>query len=394
MAIRIGGDFPFGAGMPAGWSNTVGAVVYQLAPGQAIFPPAGKYEFTSSLVSILQNWDPQEQTWRAYGGLGPNSDAQDFETDGFNWRIFNSSGVVIGANITAAGSGATNGIGTNITAATVSLGAAPANGIAAVMYPVIGGMIGSTANIMLAGAGLGAPPLLVVDPPPIGGVNATMYVSQLTATGGIGATVVANQGAGYATIPNVKVIPQFSSYVGFVPPDQSIPLPVIGPSGSSQAIGNVGVFTTLPIITANALTGSGTLTALGLQNNGFLYTGAAIPTITLGGSLTGSPAATALMAFSATGISGGTLPGAATNYIWTTDGAIIAAKYNNHQLLSRPARWLATAGPAYALQDPGFGLQKVPAGGGWIGAQYTTVTGAAPTVTVGGITDTIYLAVV
>ena len=394
MAVRIGGDFSFGQGMPASWSNSVGAVVLQLAPGQSIFPPAGKYEFTSSLVSLIQNWDPQEQSWRSYGGLGPTADAQDFETDGYNWRIFNSSGVVVGAQITAAGSGATNGIGSTATGATVSLGAAPANGIAAVMYPVVGGMIGSSATITNAGAGLVAPPLLVCDPPPVGGVTATMYVSQLS-SGTIGAVTVLNQGAGYTSIPNVKVIPQFGGYMGqYVPPDQSIALPVQGPTSLSQSIGNVGAFTTMPIITAQAITGSGTLTALGIQNNGWLYTGTSVPTITLGGLLGGSPAATALMSLSAISASGGTLPGAATNYIWSTDGGLIVTKYNNHYLNSRPAKFLVTSGPTYVLQDPGFGLQKVPAGGGWTGAQYTTATGAAPTVVCGGITDAVYLAFV
>src|SRR5260370_3876292 len=186
--MRLGGPFPFSPPQ-----IIEGGGVITLAPGATFYPPPGNYIFTSGDVTALQTWDPNAQGWR--GLAQPFLATQQFDTDGSNWRLINLSGVIIGANITNAGSGATNGIGAVATGVTVTFAAPPSPGITATAYPIVGGSVAAP-TITQAGSPFLAPPLVVIDPPPAGRIPAPTTAS-LTAAGALASINIVNVGAGY-----------------------------------------------------------------------------------------------------------------------------------------------------------------------------------------------------
>lgn len=347
-----------------------------LASGGMYVLPAGQYLVGTGRQTVLQWYDPLSLMWRNLSP--PQNNGILVSSDGASYRLFNASGVVVGGQITNAGTSATvNGIGQLVNGVAVSFGAAPTNGVAATGYAITGGSINTTITITTAGAGYKLPPTLVIDPPPAGGIQATAQVTTLSAAGAITAVTVLNAGAGYATVPLVRVIPAF----GETP-------------------------TTQGVLTVNAtLGGSGTLTGLVIQNPGSLYLGTAIPTIAFsGGGLAGGVAATAVMSFclqSVTITNAGAVYTTATFHPWISSlGSVqnVAAganttAFNNDWLGGRPARGTANSGAgttiaAVSIEDQGFGFQKVPTIG--IATAGTTVptTIALLTPVVGSQTDT------
>jgi len=136
-------------------------------------------------------------------------------------------------------------------------------------------------------------PLILTDPPPPGGVQATAYAT-LTSGGGIASITMDNAGAGYTFSPTFYILPQPAGYQGSTIGGAAADLwPAPGlvhpnnlPQGSiyqpNQSAG------TGALLTSNPLTGSGTITALGLINAGSGYVTTA-PAVTI----TGAGAATA-----------------------------------------------------------------------------------------------------
>jgi len=112
------------------------------------------------------------------------------------------------------------------------------------------------------------------------------------AAGAVSSVVVDDQGAGYLTVPTVSVIPQNIAYAGS-PYGDGTPAGVLGapqqPAPQSQYAflwGSTGIYGVLPVITAGALTGSGTITGWVMKDNGGLYTGT--PTVTITGAGAGA----------------------------------------------------------------------------------------------------------
>jgi hypothetical protein len=142
-------------------------------------------------------------------------------------------------------------------------------------------------------------------------------------------------------------------------------------------------------LTGNALTGSGTLTAIVMTYYGALYTGSQAGTITFGGTSLGAAAATPIFSFCLTGTSvtgsGGTgyLVGAPAE---TTLG-LVASQSNNNIFTPRAGRGIVTnaTGPVFTIEDPGFGIQKASAIG--IGGGPATALGTVPAASLGGIND-------
>ena len=240
---------------------------------------------------MFQYWDGQAQAWES---MIPVSSGGFVSVDGVNFRLINTSGIVA-VVVNAAGSGMTNGIGATATGVSFSFPASDTTGGArATGYAIIGGTVAAP-TITQAGSGFLVPPLIVIDPPPPGGVQATATCA-LSSTGTIASVTILNAGAGYAASPNFWVIPQPAVYQG-------------GPSGSFAAgaipapglvyptnavAGNQNTSATGVQLTSAALTGSGTLTGTIIVNSGGGYTTSA-PTVTfVGGS--GSPSATASVA--------------------------------------------------------------------------------------------------
>src|SRR5215472_15622268 len=347
--MRIGGAFTFGQGnVPVG-----------LAGGEIFYIPPGNYYVNLGDVTLLQVFDGVNQIWRNIGFPGGNMQIND--ADGWNYRLVNLSGVVQALSITNAGSGGVNGIGTSATGTTIGFGAAPSNGIAASAYPIIGGKL-SGLTIAAGGTGFVFPPVLLIDPPPVGGIQAT---ATCTISGGvINAVTLQNAGAGYTAVPNVYIVPQYllpvqgSTPINPTPPSSVIPPGNIAPlSGalSSQPPFLPGVQWQGVVgganITANGLTGSGTLTGAVMTNYGVGYTGTTIPTISFsGGGLAGGVAATAVMSLSVISVAGFAGAGAAT------------------------------------VEDSGFGIQALPVIGATTGSSLIT-TAATMTPTAGGVYD-------
>lgn len=397
--MRQGGAFAFGGQ----------TIPVELAPGGVFYPPAGNYLLSTGGQTAIQWFDPILQSWRAYAP--PGSVLEFLPCDGFNFRLVNLSGTVVGTSITNAGANGTNGIGPAATSTSVSFGAAPTNGVAATGYAIVGGSVSVS---LVNGAPPGTfliPPLVLIDPPPPGGIQATAHVT--LNNGSINSVVTDNPGAGYGlqAAPNVYLVAQMPSYGGGTP--GGLPAAVYPPAGSA-AINNpiAGAYPQIVPVTGlastaggaqltAALTGSGTLTGLVMVNFGANYTGTSIPTISFTG--TGAPtgaAATALMSMALTGLTVGT-PGAgypATNPIFETSLGLVgnATGFNNGNLLSsRSARGIAVVnagslnnGTTNIIEDPGFGFQKVPqvAVIPTAGSQSVTTQGTF-TAVVGGIAD-------
>jgi len=179
-----------------------------LGSGATFMIPAGQYHVVPGIYTFLQWWDAGTQIWR---NMTSPSQPVGFpvSSDGYNWRLANMTGCVVGAVVTNGGTGYTNGIypagtGTGTLASPLCTFAVGGGSIVATGNMVVGGAINTTIAITAGGSNYTRPPVLVIDPPPQGGVPATA-VCTLTA-GAIAAVTVTNQGAGYSSVPAVRVI--------------------------------------------------------------------------------------------------------------------------------------------------------------------------------------------
>ncbi len=389
---RIGGLFPFPQQAPANGDGVVA-----LPSGGVYVFPAGNYVVQTGSQTQLQWFDPNQQVWR---GIGPQDVTFNMvSSDGCNYRLVNLSGVVIGASVTAAGSGGTNGIGFLATGATVTY-SAPASGLALATaggYAIVGGSVAAP-TISQAGSGFVMPPLILIDPPPPGGIQATAYAT-INSAGGVATVVMQNVGAGYTASPNFYVFPQNPGYTGgSVGGIASDPFPAPGlvyptnlPAGS-QFQPNISLAGCQ--LTSVALTGSGTLTGIGTDDYGFGYDGTHIPGVTIAGGGLSAATATAVMSMCVTSVtlgSGGVGFGSGAPPIWETSLGLVTNTLNNSILVPRPARGVTTvvtgAVATFAIEDNGFGLQKVPS----VAVLDTSAlhTGQATgTAVCGGIVDT------
>lgn len=212
-----------------------------LTSGQGYVIPSGQYQLVPGLYTSIQWFDPITLMWRSLA-TPVQSDTTIVSSDGTNTRLYNATGTMVGAVITNAGSGYTNGIyppnfqlGTAV-APSVTMSAAGGTLVAKPTL-IVGGSINTTVVITNGGANYTIPPTLVFSAPPQGGVPAT---ATATLTAGVitGVTVV-NQGAGYVTAPTITVVPASGDVTG-----------------------------TGAILTVNAtLVGSGTVTAITIQGN-------------------------------------------------------------------------------------------------------------------------------
>jgi hypothetical protein len=291
---RIGGIFPFPFETPQTGDGT-----YSLAGGGVYVPPAGDWQVVCDANTQLQWFNPNTLVWQPSTA---GAAFQQVSTDPANFRIINTTGTVTGTTITGAGTGATNGIGTTATGVTLVFTASPVGAIAtAVAFPIVGGSV-QAPTITQGGSGFLAPPLIMIDPPPAGGIQATA-VATISSAGVVTAITMVKVGAGYTSSPNFYVIPQPPYYTGS---------PIAGVAAAGWPAAGLVYPTNLPgnafsffepnkspvgcQLTPAALTGSGTLTGIGIIDAGFAYT--ATPTITVLGA--GAATATAAAVVSTT----------------------------------------------------------------------------------------------
>lgn len=190
---------------PKSLANPSSAVTLQ--SGQTAVLPSGQYFIQLGRYSVVQWYDPVSLTWRnfntAYNGV-----PFPFVSDGFNYRLINLSGCVVGGVVTNAGTANTakNGYwpaGSSSTTGATCTVAAPANAptLTAAMNVIVGGAVSTTVTVTAGGSGYVVPPVVAFAPPAAGGLLATGY-AVLTA-GVVTSIVVTNQGAGYAAAPTV-----------------------------------------------------------------------------------------------------------------------------------------------------------------------------------------------
>lgn len=398
MGMRIGGAFPF---------NFSGAFPVVLAGGQYIYPPAGNYLMTLGAQTCLQWWDPVGYNWRNVSQ--PNAETFQISVDGYNWRLANLSGVVQGASITNAGSGGTNGIGPTQTGSTVTFAAGSSGaGGTATGYAIVGGSLPAL-SVAQAGSGFVTPPLILIDPPPQGGIQATATCT-INSAGGIASATLANVGAGYTSLPNVYVVPQFGFYPGaptspytlpasgppqpYVPPGQITNMPPGAWTAQGQNPAFPATAGALINFGAGVLGGSGTLTGIVMTSYGYGYT--SVPAVSFGGTSLGAAAATALMSWGLTGATQTAGAGYVVgNPVESTYGMLTPGTtgFNNNNLLQpRMMRGKVTnANGTFAIEDPGFGLQTVLASaniGVGLNATAAPSTAGTWTIAMGGVTDT------
>ncbi len=369
-------------------NGTPGEVM--LASGGQYVIPQGNYLCQLGSQTVAEWYDQNNGLWRV---VQPSGDLMQISSDGGNYRLVNMSGVVVGPNITNAGSGGTNGIGPSQTGSTVTFGAPAAGGVTATAtgYVVVGGSVAAP-TVTQGGSGFLVPPAVFCDPPPPGGVQATATAT-ISSAGVITAITMVNVGAGYTSTPQWYIAPQPIN--GFLPtPDRTgtnlFPAPgLIHPNNvwpGTVYQPNINSASGA-LLTPVALTGSGTLTAIVMTYYGAGYAGGSVPTISFGGTSLGAAAATAIMSFCLTGTS---VTGAGTGYIVgapaeTTLG-LIAGSNNNNTFVPRPGRGIVTnANGTFTIEDPGFGIQKASSIG--IGGGSITTLATVPAASLGGIND-------
>ena len=245
--------------------TTTNVVTLQSGQVQLIYP-AGWYWVKTGLYTTVQQYDPIAGIWRAIGAGDSNAVDHYIYSDGVNYRLANQTGAVVGALLTNAGSGYTS-------APTVS---ASAGG--SIWKAIVGGAVSTTITVNNGGVGYTYPPIVQIQAPPPGGVQATAYCT-LT-SGAVSSVTVTNQGAGYSFAPIVQFI-------------------------NDPREGVNGVSTGYNAAATAVLTGAGTVTSVLCLDHGQgnLTT---LPTLAFAGGGGASAAATAIICWSITAYTAGT----------------------------------------------------------------------------------------
>lgn len=271
-----------------------------LAPGESFVVPAGDWTIALGGYLVLQFIDPITGVWTFASGSAYTRGLILISSDGFNVRIANLTGCVVGAVVANAGSGYAQAT-TTITAIGTFNNATPT------FVPIVGGQLGITGTFTLdvptKGAGYGVAPLIVIPPPPpavanpngVGGIQAVAQAF-LGSGGSIASLSIINPGAGYVSAPAVQVVTS--------PFDPNI---------------NSGI--TLASVSFS-LTGSGSLVgALCTNNGGYLNNGSlASVTLSIGGA--GSAASLAAVVMQTVASSTITAAGSAGAFGATTYGGV------------------------------------------------------------------------
>lgn len=276
MANRISGP---GLGLPVparlypatllnGAPNPENTNSMALGAGDTMPVPSGEWLIGLGPYTIVQELDPITGTWRNItgGNIAPGG-LEYVRSDGFNLRVANLTGCVIGAVITGSSAGWVQGT----TTISANLGGST-------WQAVVGGALSTTISISTVGAGFGIAPIVIAPAP---------------ASPGIPSNIVATIGSG--TVSGMTMIDQGAGYSG-----STVTLTVIpNPSDPNLAAG-LGI-TLATAVTAT--TGSGSLTGALCTNSGAPLT--AVPTITATGAGTATLAPLWLVCASSLSITAG-----------------------------------------------------------------------------------------
>ncbi len=240
--------------------------VWSLQGGNTKLVPAGAWQITTGLYSVLQEYDAISGYWRAIGSGNDGGATNMVNSDGNNWRIANQSGCVVGGVITTAGAGFSS---TNPPTVTANVGGA-------VIKAIVGGAVNTTVTVTNGGSNYTYPPIVLFDAPNQSG--GTTYGIQATghatlSGGAVSTIVVDDQGAGYTTVPNVYL-------------------------NNDPREGNNGIAAGSGATATATLTGSGEVTGLVVLDFGSAQTSTVVPTLSFTGTSTSAAAAVAIMNWS------------------------------------------------------------------------------------------------
>lgn len=247
-----------------------------LSPGETFAVPAGVFLIGLGGYLVIEYLDPVTNIWSRGSGSAFNRGLNYVKSDGYNVRIANLTGCVVGATVANAGSGYVQAT-TTITAV-----AAGFSGAAPTFVPIIGGALAQSGSFTLSpttsGAGYGIAPIVMIPPPPpaannpngVGGIQASAYA--IIAGGTVSAISITNPGAGYPSAPAVAVVPSPfdpNLSVGITQATVSVSLVASGSitgvlctnSGSPLANGSL----TLVTLSVGGAGSSGSLSAIVMQ---------------------------------------------------------------------------------------------------------------------------------
>jgi hypothetical protein len=227
---------------------------YTLGPG------AGVYAIRTDGYTSVQQFDPITASWIKIGGGGTGPSMELIYSDGVNYRLANQTGCAVGALLTNAGSGYT------------SVPTVAASAGASVWRAIVGGAVSTTVTINAAGTNYTYPPIVLISPPAVGGIQATGHSTLSGST--VASVVIDNQGAGYTSPPQITLLNDPREYL------------------NNLTVGYGAIATA-------ALTGSQTVTGLLCTDHG-LGGQTSVPTLTFSGGGGSSAAATAIMCFTIT----------------------------------------------------------------------------------------------
>jgi hypothetical protein len=229
-----------------------------LCGGQSITIPAGTWIVTGMgcVASCVQWLDPVSCQWLSITEIGGPFGVT-VRSDGFNYRVYNSSGTALTGSVTAPGTGYQPNTISNPNATLVTPSAGNSSWTA-----VVGGALGAV-TITSPGANYTIPPLVFVPAPPPCGVAAVGF-ALISGAGAVTSITWTNAGAGYLYPPPIVIVP--------TPADPAL-----------ETIQNATATT--------VLTGAGTVTAVLLKCFGAPQ--ATAPTLTVTGAGSGATAATA-----------------------------------------------------------------------------------------------------
>jgi hypothetical protein len=368
----VGSQLPFpNTAFPAGFTPGISPTnLLTLEAGQIFLPPAGSFLCIPGPYTSIQFLDPVTTKWTTVNAAASYRPIH-LNTDGTNVRLANLTGLPIGALITNAGTGYTNGIGSAATGLTITPSAGGSTWV-----PVVGGAVTSTTQVA-GGSSYTFPPIVVFSAPPAGGIQASGFAN-LT-TGAVSSITVTNPGAGYVTAPNISFFNDWRDITG---------------SGAAftSTLGSSG------ILTAMYPTGN----VQGVAGYGSPQT--AIVTFTF--SPASTTAATAVMCWVVTGLTvtgggvavpAGSAGQCAPTVTLGTRAAGVAGPIDDINLLFPRAAWIQLNISGGVIQSTGntvvdAGLfEAAPTFGLVNSTGVAPTTGVNITPTVGGITDTSYL---
>lgn len=390
-----------------------GLLEFSLRPASWMMVPAGNYLIQAGQYSNLQCWDQQAYVWRMLTGY--DQVPYMLSSDGTNIRIANTTGGIVGAVVTNAGSGFVQGfygynalgqavsiIGGATTLGNTYLNATPSAG-GGTFNTFVGGGVSTiqtptttTGNVnSYAGTGYTQAPIVVITPPSNQGAQPFIPASAtavITAGGQVGAITVVNSGAGYVSPPTVTFVNAQGDLTGggaFVASNVTAITMTSATAVQAMTVASPGLNTiantglsSLPTI---AFTGSATIGAL---------TAAAVPNLSIRAVATIATAgvaygASAPVAYSVVG--GGYAGAVAVLVNPATEVALISPPLPANVVGASAAGGTITTLPTVLYG--GYGYSSVPTLNAYPtgAAALAGVTLATFTLTMGGNTDTIFL---